>query len=311
MTSRGDVTFTLAHLSDPHLTSLDGVRAQDLANKRVLGYLSWRRRRRRIHRRETLDAVVADLHAHAPQHIAITGDLTHVGLPSECAAALDWLHRVGPSDRVSLVPGNHDRYVAAPDAQTVGLWRDYFRGDDAAVAGFPFVRRRGEIALIGVDTAVPTAPFLATGRVGADQLRALAAMLDGERAAGRFRVVLLHHSPLRDGHARRKRLTDAGPLTDVLIQCGAELLIHGHGHEERIDRVVSATGPMIVVAVPSASNVTLGRAGWNAYRISREAGCWALRIEARRTSADGMVTRAIEHVTWAQSVSRAAGSTSR
>ena len=151
--------FTLAHLSDPHLTSLVGVHPGDLTNKRILGYLSWRRRRRRVHRVETLAAVVADMRAFAPDHVAVTGDLTHVGLPEECATAAAWLRDLGPADRVSLVPGNHDRYVAADFDRTVGLWRDYFRGDDGAI-GFP-VRsppRAGRVDRCrhrGADRAVP------------------------------------------------------------------------------------------------------------------------------------------------------------
>ena len=41
-----DTAFTLAHLSDLHLTSLDDVRPRELLGKRVLGYLSWHWRRR-------------------------------------------------------------------------------------------------------------------------------------------------------------------------------------------------------------------------------------------------------------------------
>jgi 3',5'-cyclic AMP phosphodiesterase CpdA len=302
--------FTIAHLSDPHLTSLVGVHARDLANKRVLGYLSWRRRRRRIHRIETLAAVVADLRTFAPDHVAVTGDLTHIGLSAECDAALDWLRALGPGDRVSLVPGNHDRYVAANFDRTVGRWRDYFRGDDGST-DFPFVRRRGPVALIGVDTAVPTAPFLASGRIGGAQRERLANVLAQARAAQLFRVVLLHHSPLPDGHARRKRLSDAVQLTETLMESGAELVIHGHGHEERIDRLVGPKGPMLVVAVPSASHSEAGRAGWNRYRVSGAAGRWQLELEARRSALEGFVTTARETWTWGTPVSRAAAPTSR
>ena len=42
-----------------------------------------------------------------------------------------------------------------------------------AAAGFPFVRRRGPLALIGLSTAVPTPPFMATGRLGEAQLARL------------------------------------------------------------------------------------------------------------------------------------------
>ena len=43
-----------AQISDPHLSSLEGVRPGDLLNKRALGYLSWRRKRRFEHRPEVL-----------------------------------------------------------------------------------------------------------------------------------------------------------------------------------------------------------------------------------------------------------------
>ena len=307
---RVDGSFALAHLSDPHLTTLLGVRAAELANKRILGYLSWRRRRRRVHLRSVLDALVADVAAHAPDHVAITGDLTHVGLPSECAAAFDWLRGVGTPERVTVVAGNHDRYAAADAARTVDLWREYSRGDDGSYEA-PFVRQRGSVALIGVDTAVPTAPFLATGRVGAEQLARLATALVDTEAAGLFRVVMLHHSPLLDGHSRRKRLDDAAAVTDVLERCGAELVIHGHGHEERIDRRRCASGPMPVVAVPSASHDGIGRAGWNCYRIDGEAGRWRLRIDARRSCEGGFVTRATDTFEWGAPISRAVGATSR
>ena len=45
----GGTSFVLAHLSDPHLSSLTGVRLTSLLNKRLLGYLSWHHHRRRIH----------------------------------------------------------------------------------------------------------------------------------------------------------------------------------------------------------------------------------------------------------------------
>ncbi len=299
MSETGSTAFTLAHLSDPHLTSLRGVRARLLANKRILGYLSWWRRRRKVHRLDVLDAVVADMRSFAPDHVAITGDLTHVGLPTECSAALQWLRGLGRSDWVSVVPGNHDRYVADRFDYTVGRWREYFRGD-AGAAKFPFFRRRGRVALIGVDTAVPTSPFLASGRVGVAQREQLAALLAQAGAAGLFRVVLLHHSPLPDGHTRRKRLNDASEIMQVLTTLGAELVIHGHGHEARIDRVMGPAGPMLVVAVPSASHRALGLAGWNRYSISGEPGRWRLDVETRRTAAEGLTTTSRETVLWGE-----------
>ena len=171
--------------------------------------------------------------------------------------------------------------------------------------------RLAGVALIGIDTAVPSAPFLASGRVGDPQRDRLARILNETADAGCFRVVLLHHSPLFDGHAPRNRLTDARDVTDVLMKHGAELVIHGHGHEERVDRLHGPFGPMLVVAVPSASYSVPGRAGWNQYRVSGDAGCWRLEMTTRRTAANGFATTSTETVSWDSPVSRAAAPRSR
>ena len=72
--------FVLAHLSDPHLAPLPRPRLRELLSKRGLGYINWLRKRRAIHRAEVLAALVADLKAHAPDHIAVTGDLVNLSL---------------------------------------------------------------------------------------------------------------------------------------------------------------------------------------------------------------------------------------
>lgn len=83
-TSEGDGKrpFVLAHFSDPHLSTLAGViTLRHLLNKRLLGFLSWYRRRRHIHSPRILDALLADLADTAPDHIVVTGDLTNWGCP--------------------------------------------------------------------------------------------------------------------------------------------------------------------------------------------------------------------------------------
>ncbi len=65
------MTFTLAHLSDPHLPPLPALRLRELTGKRALGYLNWTRNRHAIHRREVLDTLVADMQAQRPDHIAV------------------------------------------------------------------------------------------------------------------------------------------------------------------------------------------------------------------------------------------------
>ena len=43
--------------------------------------------------------------------------------------------------------------------------------------GFPYVRKRGPLALIGLTTSLPTLPLAATGRLHGDQLDKLGELL--------------------------------------------------------------------------------------------------------------------------------------
>ena len=132
--------------------------------------------------------LVSDMQAQSPDQIAVTGDLVNLALEAEFAPSRVWLQSVGTPDRVTVIPGNHDAYVRATQHRFAEAWRDYLAGD-AAGGGepFPFVRRRGPLALIGLSSAVPTAPFMATGRLGAAQIARLAAALDRVQAEIRDR----------------------------------------------------------------------------------------------------------------------------
>jgi 3',5'-cyclic AMP phosphodiesterase CpdA len=282
--------FVLAHLSDPHLAPLPEPRWPELIGKRATGYINWRRKRRLIHRPDVLARIVADLQAQAPDHIAVTGDLVNIALAAEFAPARAFLERLGPPHEVTLVPGNHDAYVRGAAPFPRQHWGDYFSGDDATeLAGeFPFLRRRGPLALIGVSTAVPTPPFMATGRLGAGQLARLAALLDD--CTGLFRVVLMHHPPASKPGRHFKRLTDGADFRATLARHGAELVIHGHDHERSLIELPGPRHRIPVIGVPSASEAPPGEhdpAGYNLYRIDGDAGAWRCEAISRGLARDG------------------------
>jgi 3',5'-cyclic AMP phosphodiesterase CpdA len=278
--------FVLAHLSDPHIGPLPRPRLIDLAGKRLIGFANWQLRRRGRHRLELLDVITEDVKTTAPDHIAVTGDLVNIALEHEFAPALAWLDRLGPPDRVTFVPGNHDAYARATADHAARFWELYMLGDADAVdasAGFPFLRRRGPVALIGLSTALPTLPFMATGRVGAAQLARFAAVLDRLKDEQAFRIVLIHHPPagLR---ARHKRLIDAAALVQVLTQHGADLVLHGHDHRQSLHWLEGPNGRIPVVGVPSCSGSTGGKhdpAAYNLYRIGGKPGAWSCEAISR------------------------------
>jgi 3',5'-cyclic AMP phosphodiesterase CpdA len=146
-------TFTLANFSDVHLSPIPGFDWRYFNVKRVLGYLNWQRSRRHVHRRTVADRLIADALALRSDHIVITGDLVNLGLPAEHEAALTWLQSVGPPDQVTVIPGNHDIYSSMRGDSGVARWAEYMGCEEDTLA-FPFVRRVGPLALVGLNSAV-------------------------------------------------------------------------------------------------------------------------------------------------------------
>jgi len=281
--------FRLAHLSDLHLP-MEGMflGLSDYFSKRLFSHISWRSKRHLIHRPEVLAQIAADIRSHLPDHIAVTGDICNLSLRDEFAAARQWLQDMGDPFSLTVVAGNHDALIASPDIeQGFASWQPWMSGDEdkSPIPSFPFLRRRGQIALIGVNTAVPTPPFKATGRVGKEQMLALKEMLKTLGEKQLCRILLIHH-PLNDeAEENRKHLSDRAELRAMLKDAGAELVLHGHTHETGYREIAGPNGSIPVIGVPSASNIAqtpVRRAGWNLVTISRQTDAWQIDIRARR-----------------------------
>jgi 3',5'-cyclic AMP phosphodiesterase CpdA len=282
--------IVLAHLSDPHITGVGPVRKKDLLNKRLIGCLWWKLFRNTRFREDMLPILRKSLKAHEPDHIIVTGDLVHLGLPAEFKKARAWLETLGLPEQVTIVPGNHDAYVRSDWNQTFAGWMDYmvsdppFRQRDFK-CGFnglyPTLRVRDRIALIGVCSAGPNAPYLATGTLGELQLKKLAAVLEKTAAEGFFRILLIHHPPLDGIVSRRRQLTDAHSLCRVVDQCGVELILHGHVHED-VDTMMNTRSGAIPVlgasSVISSSSVHKRRARYYIHTITNTENVWNIHI---------------------------------
>lgn len=249
--------FTLAHFSDVHLSPVAGFSPRHWNVKRSLGFLNWQQKRRHVHQRDVAGKLIQDAAGLRVDHIAITGDLINLGLPAEYEAALDWLQDIGPPDRVTVVPGNHDVYTKLTGHAGVSRWAAYMGSEEQSLA-FPFVRRIGPLALLGLNSAVETPPFVAAGRLGAHQIEVAGELLESLAGEGLIRVVLIHHPPLPGLAAPRRALADAQHFARMLERAGAELVLYGHNHAERLDwltHAASERGRLIpVIGVPSASS---------------------------------------------------------
>lgn len=287
--------FKLAHISDVHLGPLPKLTMRELASKRITGYVNWHRNRRKHLFANALDLLMDDVRAAGPDHLAITGDMVNLATDLEIRMVADWLRAGCDPVSTSVVPGNHDAYVPGAHAKAVSAWYDYIRGDDDPLVWqddhklFPYIRRRGPIAIIGCSTSIATPPFSAMGYFGARQARETANLLKAAGEEGLFRVVLIHHPPIRGATSRYKRMMGIRRFAAAISVGGAELVLHGHTHLNTHYTLKSKDHQVPVIGIASASQGPGGHkppAAFNLFTISGEPGSWNLEWERRGLTAD-------------------------
>lgn len=284
----------IAHLSDLHLGPLPRPPLTSLLSKRVFGYLNWLRNRRGSLDETILTALIDDIKTKKVDHVCVTGDLVNIALPQEYTTASSALARLGPPDAVSLVPGNHDAYVPGALKAAKAAWAPYMSGDDGAQQ-FPYLRRRGDVAFIGISTAVATPPLSARGRVGVTQRERLATLLD--RVDDAYKVILIHHPPddsLATGH---RGLSDHAEVSRILSEGCADLVLFGHNHEWSVTRLETSRGAAPMIGVPSASSDGSKHAAAGYALCDIDTASRTINLTRRAYDADAGAMRNIEKIT--------------
>jgi 3',5'-cyclic AMP phosphodiesterase CpdA len=281
--------YRFAHISDIHLGPLPQLTLRELFSKRITGFINWHRNRRKHLLVNTLDLLLSDIRDHHPDHLMITGDLVNLATEIEIRLAGEWLESVGEPLATTVVPGNHDAYVPGAHDKSVKRWYPFIAGDDSPKDWpdddhvFPTFRRRGPIAIIGCSTSLATPPFSATGFFSSRQARETVELLKKAGDEGLFRVVLIHHPPIRGATARHKRMIGIRRFNAAMSMGGAELILHGHTHLDTVHFLKTHSGGQIpVVGIASASQGPGGhkpRAAYNLFTLTGEPGAWNLICE--------------------------------
>ncbi len=251
----------LAHCSDLHLLSHDGARWLDLANKRWIGAMNLLSNRGRHYHVAAFEAMVTDLNEQGVDHVLCTGDVTNLALRREFEFARSKFDRLtlGPT-AVTVVPGNHDAYVAEGVPLFAEMFGDYATTDAGwewsedhrhsadDVMHWPIVRVRGDLALVGCSTSRQTPWFTAYGKLGPGQLARLAHVLADPRLAGKTRIVAIHHPPAGARARNRIRgLKDHAEFARVVATAGCDLVVHGHEHRDMMETLAGPAGEAIPV----------------------------------------------------------------
>jgi 3',5'-cyclic AMP phosphodiesterase CpdA len=256
----------LLHVSDPHVQLRDW-RTRPL---RALGPLRtiatvelWKGRGRVFDGAEAALARWARSFG-AYDHVLLTGDLSQLGLKEELQLARAALGTfAGDPQRLTLLPGNHDRYPWRGRAQR--WFEEVFPEHQGGDSTFGPVRLllRGEVALVVVDSSLPVSwPVWTQGAIGPAALEGTARALAAPEAAQRCKLVLTHHTPLRAGGAvkrPRHQLAGHAAFLRVCKQGGAQAVLAGHVHE----RFLVEPGPDRPLLVCCGSSTALGaEGGW-------------------------------------------------
>jgi 3',5'-cyclic AMP phosphodiesterase CpdA len=222
----------IIHLSDVHVWRYD-FNPFHLLSKRAVGMAGLVIRRARKFRLERLHEVVDRIQTLGANHLLITGDLTTTALPAEFLAARSALAPLlEDSERVTILPGNHDRYTRT---SVRNRQFEHWFGAFAPAGGYPWLRPLDhETAILGLD---PTrAHISATGLLPSDQLARAKALLDdpSNRPPPR-RLIVACHYPLsapaeygKDLHS--KRMKNAAEVGAWLAGVGPHLYCCGHVH---------------------------------------------------------------------------------
>jgi 3',5'-cyclic AMP phosphodiesterase CpdA len=202
-----------------------------LFNKRAVGMTELVMGRARKFRLERLRAVVDQVLSLKPDHVLITGDLTTTALPDEFRAARAALaDLLIDSARVTVIPGNHDRYTTG--SVRYRQFEEWF-GVFAPQGPYPWLRPiANETAILGLDAT--RSHLTATGFLPPEQLARASALVADPATRPRRLIVACHYpvaAPLPYAtELAHKRLKNSDTAADWLQEIGPHLYCCGHVH---------------------------------------------------------------------------------
>ena len=244
--------FTIVHISDPHFHALPGS-IGEWRSKRALGAMNLLRRRWRFPL-ERAEKLVKTLQQLQWDHLVISGDITSLSLEQEFQTARQTLKPLlEHPQKVTVIPGNHDRYVKAA-CQPDFFWQ-YF-GDCFVKSGIKTQKLTDEWHLIGWDSTHPNDWMTAAGTVTRETLLATESYIQAQSAQTRF--ILVNHYPLwypsdQADKPLHRLYNGAYVLHWIQQQPQVAIYLHGHIHENWAHQVSRATAPLYLINSASST----------------------------------------------------------
>lgn len=220
----------IVHLSDIHIWRYS-INPMKLWGKRAVGMAELFTGRAKKFRLERMEDVVERVKSIEADHLLITGDLTTTALRHEFDQAREALEPLlGDPDRVSVLPGNHDRYTSH-SVRTRAFERVF--GEFSPGNEFPWLRYLDErTAILALDAT--RSHLSATGRLPEPQFRKARELLQEANPKPK-RLIVACHYPVAAPEAyrselKKKRMVNAADVARWLRRVGPHLYCNGHVH---------------------------------------------------------------------------------
>ena len=288
-------SLRFVQLSDLHLSSIQRPNPLRLLNKRILGYLSWQRKRRFSHQTWIIDKAIEQIKQLNVDHYAITGDLTHIGLKDEFNQVAQWLRSVAGPEDITVIPGNHDLYINERWQRSFLLWQPYLYDQGAHINAkninpnnalqtldqlYPVVRIRKNVAFICLSSVYAAPWWRATGWLAKPQLARLQTLLSNKSLDQFCKIILIHHPVTLTYTSKRKSLINCCELNAILKAYPVQLILHGHGHYSCTDSLACNNRqqiPIIGMASSSSANQSKNyQAEFLVFDITQKSSYWQI-----------------------------------
>ena len=244
---------TIIHISDLHFHSYPQ-KLSDCNAKRILGATNLLIRRAREFPLKRAKLLVEIIQKMEWDHLVISGDITQLSLEKEFSLAREILDPLLiKSGRVTVIPGNHDRYINQHDG--TDLFTKYF-GEFFGTNEVHVSKINQKWVLVGWDSAHPNDLRTAAGTVKSSTIKATEKLLHNFPDQTNFIVV--NHYPLTFPEDwkfdRSHELYNLVPVRNWILQNSQiRLYLHGHIHLNWVHRLPRDSAPELLLVNSAAS----------------------------------------------------------